>query len=88
MVLLRNGTEGSPDLHTMTFYRTMGETEFKGISEWAEKYRTEGGNIKTDLTFHHEIMNTKVFANDNIPNEIPVRHHLGGYSQSQMVCET
>lgn len=81
--LLRNGTEGSPDLHTMTFYRTMGETEFKGISEWAEKYRTEGGNIKTDLTFHHEIMNTKVFANDNIPNEIPVRHHLGGYSQAR-----
>lgn len=81
--LLRNETQGTPDLQTMTFYRTMGETEFKGISEWAEKYRAEGGNIKTDLTFNHEIMNTKVFANDNIPNEIPVRHHLGGYSQAR-----
>ncbi|MBB6331131.1 hypothetical protein HNP24_002081 [Chryseobacterium sediminis] len=82
-----NITESDPDLSKMMIYRTMGETEFKGISEWAKKHKRMGGEIKSYLTFRHSIMDENVPNDEDIPDDIPVQNHLGGYSQAKQYAK-
>ncbi|MDR3023452.1 hypothetical protein [Chryseobacterium sp.] len=78
-----NIAEHEPYLSKMMIYRTMGETEFKGISHWAKKHKRMGGDIKSYLSFRHPMMLENVPNEEDIPDDIPVQNHLGGYSQAK-----